>query len=90
VVEVLIGRPNLPVKAEVLEDRCYPRARGRSGADPSPMNKVHQTFKRLRQKIDREVGGEDVGTSVIRTPHRGARTTYELHGLVVDRVSAEN
>jgi DNA-binding response OmpR family regulator len=83
VVDVLIDRPNVPVKAELLEDRCYPRP-GRGGVDSSPMNKVHQTVKRLRQKIDRELGAAGAGMSVLRTPHRGARTTYELYGLVVD------
>ena len=54
------------------------------------MNKVHQTFKRLRQKIDHAVGEIGVGASVLRTPHRGARTTYELHGVVTDLVNEEN
>jgi DNA-binding response OmpR family regulator len=79
VVEILISRPNIPVKAEVIEDSCYPRS--------GTMNKVHQTFKRLRQKIDHSVGEMGVGASVFRTPHRGARTTYELHGIVTNLVN---
>jgi hypothetical protein len=78
VLDVLIGRPNVPVMADVLEDRCYPRS--------GTKNKVHQTFKRLRQKIDRGVGQPGVGASVFRTPHRGARPTYELRGVVTDLV----
>jgi two-component system OmpR family response regulator len=78
VLDVLINRPNVPVMADLLEDRCYPRS--------GTKNKLHQTLKRLRQKIDRDVGRDGVGASVLRTPHRGARTTYMLHGVVIDQV----
>lgn len=64
------------ITADVLEDRCYPRS--------GTKNKLHQTVKRLRKKIDCVVDQDEVGESVVRTPHRGARTTYELHGLVID------
>jgi DNA-binding response OmpR family regulator len=90
VVDLLIGRPNTPMKAELLEDQCFPtNGYRRPSADGKPLNKVHQTFKRLRHKIDRDVDRDGVGALVIRTPHRGARTTYELHGLVTDLVDRD-
>jgi DNA-binding response OmpR family regulator len=86
VVELLISHANQPVTAEHIEDRCYPHGFGRPGAGRKDLNRVHQTFKRLRQKIDQAVGADGVGAAVICTPHRGALTTYELGGVVIDRV----
>lgn len=83
VLDVLIAHHNQPVTAEFLDDRCYSPRSGRA-SHSKDLNRVHQTFKRLRLKIDRNVGAHGVGASVLRTPHRGARTTYELHGLVMD------
>jgi hypothetical protein len=61
--------------------------RDRSGsAAYNPLNKVHSTVRRLRRKIDCAAGAAGIGQSVIRTPHMGARTTYQLHGVVTDDV----
>jgi hypothetical protein len=86
ILEALIERPNLPIKAELLESCFSPDARQRSGAGYNPLNKVHTAVSRLRRKIDVSVGRAGVGAALIRTPHRGAITTYELRGLITDRV----
>jgi DNA-binding response OmpR family regulator len=86
----MIKRPNLPIKAELLEQDCFPPGvRAGSSAGYSQMNKVHQAVKRLRRKIDAAVGRRGVGAALIRTPNRGTRTTYELSGLVTDLVEPE-
>jgi DNA-binding response OmpR family regulator len=85
VLAELFRRPNQAVKAELIEAECFTsdrRSRARNGYNA--LNKVHLTVGRLRRKIDRQVGVPGVGSQVIRTPHRGARTAYELHGVVTD------
>ncbi|HEY7201749.1 MAG TPA: hypothetical protein VIC57_16120 [Candidatus Dormibacteraeota bacterium] len=88
VVEELIRRPNQAVRTELLEACCFADG-GRAAVDRdhNPLNKVHLTISRLRRRIDGAVGHAGVGESVIRTPHRGAVSAYELHGLVIDQVA---
>lgn len=87
VLDVLFERANLPVKAERLE-LCFPGDAGpRHGDGKNPaLNKVQLTVHRLRKKIDRGVGAERVGEAVIRTRHRGAISTYQLHGVLIDQL----
>lgn len=88
VLDVLFARPNQSVRAELLEYECFPaQQRPHGGRRYNHLNKVQLTIRRLRQKIDR-AAGSGVGEAVIRTPRRGAVTTYELHGLVTDRPPA--
>jgi hypothetical protein len=47
---------------------------------------VYKTLKRLRQKIDSDVGRVGAGAPVILTVHQGQRTTDELHDRVIDQV----
>jgi DNA-binding response OmpR family regulator/CheY-like chemotaxis protein len=85
IVDELVNRAGIPVKADYLEAACFPvSTRARTGAAYNPLNKVHSTVARLRRKIDAACGRPRVGESVVRTPHMGARTTYELHGIVRD------
>jgi DNA-binding response OmpR family regulator len=85
IVDELVNRAGIPVKADFLEAACFPAStRARTGAAYNPLNKVHSTVARLRRKIDVACGRPGVGESVVRTPHMGARTTYELHGIVRD------
>src|SRR5262249_2485386 len=81
-VDELIKRPNQAVKTEYLEAVCF--ADGGTNGSGSPLNKVHLTISRLRRRIDDAVGLRGVGDTVIRTPHRGSVSAYELHGLVID------
>jgi len=84
-LDELIRRPNQAVKAELLEALCFESLSRTHAPDGyNALNKVHLTVRRMRQKIDRAIGTPGVGADVIRTPHRGARTAYELHGLVTD------
>jgi DNA-binding response OmpR family regulator len=82
VLGVLIARANEPVPAAHLEALCYPE---RSPWEEGGRNRVHQTLKRLRRKIDHDVGRPGVAAAVLRTPHRGTHTTYELHGVITNR-----
>jgi DNA-binding response OmpR family regulator len=87
IVDELIRRAGLPVRADYMEAACFPMSdRPRSGPAYNPLNKVHSAVSRLRRKIDAAAATKGVGEAVIRTPHMGARTTYELHGLVIDLV----
>ncbi len=84
VLDVLIRRPNQPVTAELIEYECFSsEARPHSAAGFSPLNKVQSAVSQLRSKID-AASGAGVGKSVVRTSHHGARSAYQLRGLVTD------
>jgi DNA-binding response OmpR family regulator len=87
-LDVLIGRPNQPVLADVIEDRLYGDGERRPARRASnALNKLQSTVSRLRDKIDRCVG-TGAGKGMLRTAHHGARSAYELHALVTDRLAS--
>ncbi|HSR22146.1 MAG TPA: hypothetical protein VLW53_01235, partial [Candidatus Eisenbacteria bacterium] len=87
-LDVLMGRPNQPVLADVIEDRLYGDGERRPARRASnALNKLQSTVSRLRDKIDRCVG-TGAGKGMLRTAHHGARSAYELHALVTDRLAS--